>query len=119
MNDHNTTLADLRRIMDEFVTARDWRPFHDPKNLACSILIEAGELMEHFQWLRTDELAAVRDDPAQMAAIREELADVFAYVLSFAETMGIDLTQALVEKMKKNELKYPAERYRGRFRADD
>ncbi|RJP41164.1 MAG: nucleotide pyrophosphohydrolase [Phycisphaerales bacterium] len=119
MDDHNATVCELRRIVDDFVAAREWRRFHDPKNLACSILIEAGELMEHFQWLRTDELAAVRHDDRRMAAIREELADVFAYVLSFAEAMGVDLTQALVDKIRKNELKYPVEEYRGRYGKDD
>ena len=72
--------------------------------------------MEHFQWLRTDELAAVREDTETMAAVREEIADILAYVLSFASQMDIDLSSALAEKMKKNAIKYPAENFKGRYR---
>lgn len=115
MDDKTTTVAELMKLMDDFVAERQWEPFHDPKNLSMSIAIEAGELMEHVQWLRTDELAALKQDSGKMAAIREELADIAAYVLSFASTMGIDLSSALADKMKKNARKYPADEYRGRF----
>lgn len=116
MRDATSTIAELMQLMDEFVAQRDWQGFHNPKNLSMSIAIEAAELMEHFQWLRTDELEAVRGDRVAMAEIAEELADVAAYTLSFARTMGIDLAAALADKMKKNALKYPAEKYRGRFK---
>jgi NTP pyrophosphatase (non-canonical NTP hydrolase) len=116
MADRETTVQELRDLMAAFVAERQWEQFHDPKNLAASIAIETAELMEHFQWLRTDELAAVRDDSAHMAKIREEVADVFAYLLSFANSQNIDLADALREKMKHNSQKYPAEDYRGRFR---
>jgi len=116
VNDKQTTVGELVKLVDKFVAERDWQPFHDPKNLSASIAIEAAELMEHFQWLRTDELSAVRDDPIAMAAIREELADVLAYVLSFASQMGIDLASALAAKMKKNAVKYPADQFKGRSR---
>lgn len=116
MSDATTTVAELKKLVDDFVAERDWERFHDPKNLAASIAIEAAELMEHFQWLRSEELSAVREDPEAMQAIGEELADIVAFTLSFASTMGIDLSSALREKMKKNALKYPAEDFRGRFR---
>jgi len=115
MDDKTTTVAELCKLVDDFVAQRDWHRFHDPKNLACSILIEGAELMEHFQWLRTDELPGVREDANKMARIREELADVFAFALSFANTMNIDITTALRDKMKMNAIKYPVEEYRGRF----
>ncbi len=115
MNDKTTTVAELIQLVDKFVAERDWQPFHDPKNLSMSIAIEAGELMEHVQWLRTDELEAVGKDEAKLGEIREELADVAAYVLSFASTMGIDLSSALADKMRKNAVKYPAADFRGRF----
>ena len=115
MRDGTTTVAALMKLVDDFVTARDWKPFHDPKNLSCSIAIEAGELMEHFQWLRTDQLEAVRHDEKKMQEIREEIADILAYVLSFADAMGIDLSSSLQAKMKKNEVRYPEEEYRGKF----
>lgn len=115
-HDADTFVSELRQLIAGFVAERDWGQFHDPKNLAMSIAIEAAELMEHFQWLRSDQLGEVRRDPQQMAAIREELADVLAFVLSFANAMDVDLTQALVEKVRKNARKYPADDFRGRFR---
>lgn len=116
MNDDTTTVAELKKLMADFVEERKWEPFHDPKNLSASIAIEAAELMEHFQWLRTDQLENVKVDREAMQDIQEELADVTAYVLSFAETMGIDLSSALEAKMKKNAVKYPAKKFEGRFR---
>ena len=116
MRDSTTTVAELIKLVEDFVTERKWEPFHDPKNLSASIAIEAAELMEHFQWLRSDELEKVKDDPQALAEIREELADILAYVLSFAQTMRIDLSSALEGKMKKNAVKYPAAKYRGRFK---
>jgi NTP pyrophosphatase (non-canonical NTP hydrolase) len=115
VRDSNTTVAELIKLVDEFIAERQWEPFHDPKNLSTSIAIEAAELMEHFQWLRSDQLDSIKEDGEKMARIREELADIMAYMLSFASTMGIDLSSALADKMKKNAVKYPAARYRGRF----
>lgn len=116
VNDSTATVADLKRLVQDFVTERDWEPFHDAKNLSTAIAIEAAELMEHFQWLRSEEMPAVVDDVEAMKEIRAELADITAFVLSFAMTMGIDLSSALAEKMKQNAIKYPIERFRGRFR---
>lgn len=116
MDDRTATVADLRRLVGAFVAERDWQPFHDPKNLSASIAIEAAELMEHFQWLRSDELDAIGDDAEAMAQIRDEAADILAYVISFAERMKIDLSSALEDKIKKNAVKYPSEKYRGRFK---
>ena len=115
MDDTQTTVAELIRLVDDFVAERQWERFHDPKNLSMAMAIEAGELMEHFQWLRSDELDSVKEDERKMAQIREEVADIAAYLLSFASTMGIDLSSALKHKMKKNALKYPADKFRGRF----
>ena len=115
MHDSSTSVAELKTLVAEFIAERDWQPFHDPKNLSASIAIEAAELMEHFQWLRSDQLDAVRDDPETMRKIREEVADIAAYLLSFAMRMDIDLAAALEEKMRKNAVKYPADRYRGKF----
>ena len=116
MNDETTTVAALTKLVESFVAERRWEPFHDAKNLSASIAIEAAELMEHFQWLRSDELDRVKDDAEAMALVEEELADIIAYVVSFASTMGIDVSSALERKMKKNALKYPAEEFRGRFK---
>ncbi|MHC5111711.1 MAG: nucleotide pyrophosphohydrolase [Planctomycetota bacterium] len=114
-SDENTTIADLKKLIESFVDEREWQPFHDPKNLSMALAIEAAELMEHFQWLRSEELEAIRSDKAKMAEITEEVADVAAYLLSFATTMGIDLSESLRAKMVKNAIKYPADEFRGRF----
>lgn len=116
MNDEKTTVAELRGVVDDFVGERQWHQFHDPKNLSMSIAIEAAELMEHFQWVKSDDLGEVLDDPKRVAEIRDELADVTAFVLSLANVMKIDLTSAVREKMVKNAAKYPAEQFRGRYK---
>jgi dCTP diphosphatase len=116
MPDDATTIADLKAAVAEFVDAREWRPFHNPKNLAMAMAIEVGELMEHFQWLDLPDSAGVAQDAATMQQIREELADVLCYALSLANVLDIDVSAAVREKLRKNAQKYPVERYRGRFR---
>ncbi len=115
-NDSDTTVAALRQIVARFVDERDWQQFHDPKNLAMSIAIEAAELMEHFQWLRSDQMREITGDPDAMSRVREELADVLAFAVAFANTLDIDITQAMTDKFRKNAQKYPADKFRGRFK---
>jgi len=117
MHDTTTTITDLKNLVEDFVAERNWEPFHDAKNLSASIAIEAAELMEHFQWVRSEDLKSIADDAGAMAQIREELADIMAYTLSFATTMDIDVSTALAEKMKKNAAKYPSAKFRGRYKA--
>jgi NTP pyrophosphatase (non-canonical NTP hydrolase) len=119
MPDSETTLADLRQIVRQFVDERDWHQFHSPKNLAMSLSIEAGELMEHFQWLTTEQSRAVAEDEAKLGAVAEELADVLCYVLALANELKLDVSTAVRDKMGKNALRYPASEYRGRFGPDD
>jgi NTP pyrophosphatase (non-canonical NTP hydrolase) len=80
-----------------------------------ALAIEAAELMEHFQWLTTDESRALADDPQKLAEVGEELADVVGYSFALANELGIDLSHAIRAKMIKNAEKYPAEKYRGRY----
>ena len=80
---------------------------------------EAAELMEHFQWLTPQQSRAVAEEPGKLTAVSEELADVVCYALAMANELGLDLSTALAEKMAKNERKYPASEYRGRFGPDD
>ena len=119
MHDSQTTVFVLRQMVEQFVERRDWRQFHAPKNLAMSLAIEAAELMEHFQWLTIEQSRAVTSDPVKMTAIAEELADVLCYALAMANELGLDISQSVHDKMAKNERKYPADVYRGRFGADD
>jgi NTP pyrophosphatase (non-canonical NTP hydrolase) len=116
MGDATTTVEELREAVRRFVDERDWRQFHTPKNLSMAIAIEAAELMEHFQWLDGGASGDISASPEAFRQAREELADILCFVLSFANAMEIDLSTALREKMVKNAEKYPADRFRGRFR---
>jgi len=115
-NDVATTVAQLRRHVDDFVNRRDWHQFHTPKNLAMSLAIEAAELMEHFQWLTPEESRAVAQDPDRLAQVADELADVLCYALAMCNELNLDLSSAVMAKLAKNERKYPVEEYRGRAR---
>jgi NTP pyrophosphatase (non-canonical NTP hydrolase) len=119
MSDDSTTVADLREIVRLFVEERDWNQFHSPKNLSMSMAVEAAELMEHFQWLTTDESRQVAQDPDRLAAIEEEIADVLCYVLALANTLQVDLSESLRRKMVKNAAKYPIDQIRGRYGHED
>src|SRR6185369_13260628 len=100
-----TELEELRERIRDFRDARDWMQFHNPKNLACSIVIEAAELLEHFQWKTPEESAEHakmrRDD------ISTEIADVAIYLIELADNLGIDLFAAIDQKLSINEAKYP------------
>ena len=119
MSDSITTIRELRELIRRFVDERDWRQFHAPKNLAMALAIEAAELMEHFQWISVDDSRALADDQAKRAAAGEELADVIAYGLALANELGLDVSDAIRDKMAKNVLKYPADEFRGRYGRDD
>jgi NTP pyrophosphatase (non-canonical NTP hydrolase) len=114
MSDEQTTIAELKEVVQQFVAERDWQQFHTPKNLAMALAVEAAELMEHFQWLTPDEAVALPNDAEKLAAAGEELADVVCYALAMANSLGLDLSTAMQDKMRKNRLKYPADKFRGR-----
>ena len=107
-------LNDLQRELREFADKRDWQPFHTPKNLVMALTGEVGELAELFQWLTPEESSAVMKQPEQAERVREEVADVFAYLLQIADVLDIDLVTALRSKVRRNEWKYPVDRAKGR-----
>ncbi len=115
MPDQSMTVADLRKLVADFIAEREWESYHDGKNLSMSIAIEAAELMEHFQWSRSDEVPAVVGNDARRAEIIDELADITCYVLSLANALDVDLSSAVAAKIAKNAVKYPVERFRGRY----
>jgi dCTP diphosphatase len=119
MSDQTTTLSDLRQLVASFVAARDWQQFHSPKNLSMSLAIEAAELMEHFQWLTIDQSRAVATQSEKLTEVADELADILCYALAMANELQIDVADAVRGKMVKNERKYPAAEFRGRFGAED
>jgi NTP pyrophosphatase (non-canonical NTP hydrolase) len=109
--------ASLRALVRQFVDERDWDQFHTPKNLASALSVEAAELLEHFQWLKTGEAAELGD--ARVLEVRHEMADVLVYLVRLADKLDVDLVQAVEEKMVLNRLKYPAKRVRGDARKYD
>jgi len=119
MPDETTTVAVLRDAMRRFVAERNWEPFHSPKNLSMGAAIEAAELMEHFLWVDNEASRQVIQNAGKMGEIADEMADVACYLLALCNTLGIDLSEAVFAKLVKNASKYPAEKYRGRFRLDE
>ena len=113
--DEATTVAELRQIMRDFVAERQWEVFHNAKNLSMSLAIETGELMEHFQWLTSEQVAA--GEGFDRSAVADEMADVACYLLSLANALDVDISRAIEQKMVKNRLKYPAEQVSGRWQA--
>ncbi|OLF11156.1 nucleotide pyrophosphohydrolase [Actinophytocola xinjiangensis] len=107
-------LNDLQRELREFAAQRGWERFHTPKNLVMALAGEAGELVELFQWLTPDESADVMTRPEQAERVRDEVADVLAYLLQLADRLDIDLAAALRDKVRRNERRYPVELAKGR-----
>lgn len=103
MNDHDS-LKYLTGEIRKFTEERDWDQFHTPDNLAKSVSIEAGELLECFQWGQYTDLQAVS----------EELADVMNYCIQLADKLGIDPGKAIYDKIQKNAVKYPVDKSKGR-----
>src|SRR5258706_3884282 len=93
-----------------FRDERDWKQFHEPKNLATSIAIEAAELLEEFQWLTGDE--SMRHAVENREAVSDEIADVAIYLIELADVLEIDLRVAILSKLEKNAVKYPVEKSR-------
>jgi len=106
-------IAAIQQALREFAGERDWDQFHSPKNLAIALAVEAAELLERFQWLKEDESRRLSEKPEDYRAVREEIADVLIYLLRLADQMGIDLEEAVHDKMRKNAEKYPVELAKG------
>ena len=107
MPDATTTIAMLREAVRRFNAERHWEPYHSPKNLAMGLACEAAEVMEHFLWVDCEPSRAIVHDPAKLAAVADEVADVAAHLLNLTNALGIDLSDALAAKMAKNAIKYP------------
>lgn len=107
----NSNIVDWQRELRVFAQERDWEQFHTPKNLAMALTAEAGELLEHFQWLSAEQSNALNAE--QRRAVGHEMADVFLYLLRMADVLGVDLVQATNDKLAINRTKYPADKVRG------
>lgn len=106
------SLADLTVAVNKFVEQRDWEQFHNPKNLSMALIVEAAELVEHFQWLSRQESNTL--DQEQHEAVALEMADVLIYLVRMAERMDIDLLEAAQKKLLINHKKYPVDQVKGR-----
>jgi NTP pyrophosphatase (non-canonical NTP hydrolase) len=107
-------LSQLRDALRQFAAARDWDQFHSPKNLAAALSVEAAELLEIFQWLTEEESRNL--PPAELAKVRDEMADVLNYLVRLADKLDVNLLEAARDKVKRNAEKYPVEKSRGSAR---
>jgi dCTP diphosphatase len=104
-------LVKLAETLEQFAENRDWNQFHTPKNLSMALSVEVAELVEEFQWLT--EKQSENLSPVQHAKVKDEIADVFNYLVRLSSKLDIDLIEAANEKIKKNEVKYPVEKAKG------
>lgn len=105
------SLRDLAQQLDQFARDREWQQFHSPKNLASALVVEAGELLEHFQWLTEEQSRNL--SPEKRDAVGAEVADVLLYLIQLAGALGIDPIAAAQAKLKLNAQKYPVDLARG------
>ena len=117
MPDATTTVAMLKDAVQRFANERAWAPYHNPKNLAMGLAVETAELMEHFLWVEGEASRTLVSDPQKRVAIGEELADVACHLMNLSISLGIDLSDAVADKLIKNAKKYPVEKYRGKYEA--
>jgi len=111
------SLNSLAKQLDQFALVRDWKQFHSPKNLASALVVEAGELLEHFQWMTEEQSRNLPQDKRD--AVGSEVADVLLYLIQLSTALGFDPVRAAESKLKRNELKYPVDLARGNSRKYD
>jgi NTP pyrophosphatase (non-canonical NTP hydrolase) len=107
-------LTEAVEMLIKFRSERDWSKFHTPKNLSISVSIESAELMEHFQWKNEEETKQYLSIPKNLEKVKEEIADTISYLLLLSTDLGIDLNQTILDKIKKNEEKYPVLKCKGK-----
>lgn len=106
------SLNELKQKLEDFVQARDWAQFHSPKNLAMAMIVEAAELVEHFQWNTEAESHVLSAEKREQ--VGHEIADTFVYLLRISQVLNIDLIEATNNKIALNAVKYPVEKARGK-----
>ena len=116
MDDSKITIGEIKEKIEGFIKKRNWSKFHDSKSLSMSIAIEVAELMENFQWVSTIDSEEIMQDQNLKANVIDEIADVLIYSLAFCIKNNIDVSKSINQKLKKNEIKYPISRFRGRYK---
>jgi NTP pyrophosphatase (non-canonical NTP hydrolase) len=106
-------MPDITKKLADFAAARDWDQFHSPKNLSMGLAAEAAELLEIFQWLTEEQSRGIINDEKEIRHVREEIADVFIYLVRLADKLNVDIEKAVLEKIAINELRYPIEQSKG------
>lgn len=114
MNDENTSVKDLKKAVGDFIQERQWEKYHNPKDLAESVSIEASELLQLFQWRTAEESERFGTEESKVQRVKEELSDVVIYCLSMANKLGIDLSSAILDKLEHDKSKYPTNLYKGK-----
>ncbi|WP_442874909.1 nucleotide pyrophosphohydrolase [Actinoplanes sp. NBC_00393] len=104
-----SSIAELTESLRAFASERNWEQFHTPKNLAMALAGEVGELLAEFQWLTPEQSAAVMQDPDLGPRVRAEIGDVTIYLVRLADTLGIDLVEAAVDKLAEAGRRYTVE----------
>lgn len=114
--DRKTSIYQLRQLIQDFVDERDWRKYHNPKDLAISIAIEAAELMELFQWVSERKVEKVLEDAERFTRLEEELADIIILCFNLANVLNVDVAKAVTKKVEKNRAKYPVDLVKGNYK---
>jgi len=114
--DRKTSIYQLRQLIQDFADERDWRKYHNPKDLAISIAIEAAELMELFQWVSERKVEKVLEDAERFTRLEEELADIIILCFNLANVLDVDVAKAVTKKVEKNRAKYPVDLVKGDYK---
>jgi len=114
MNDNKTTIEEIKTDVKRFIDERDWEQFHNPKDVAIALSVEAAEVLEHFTFKSQEQVKEILADPKKKEAIQDELGDCIAYLTDLARVCDIDLAKAYEEKIKKTAKKYPIDLVKGK-----
>jgi len=106
-------IEELQKKVIEFRDARDWGQYHNPKDLAISLSLEASELLEIFQWKDAQEVEGIKSDSEGRKRVKEELGDILIYAPNMCHEFGFDPSEVILEKLDINEKKYPVEKTKG------
>ena len=116
LSDNRTTIAELKDLIQAFIDEREWGKYHNSKDIALAINVEAGELLEIFEWVREHEIPALLNNSDKRQRLGEELSDIMILCLNLASVVGLDMADTMGRKLEMNRLKYPVHLVRGEYR---